>query len=248
MTAISGSSPRLRGTRVARVAPRDDLRFIPAPAGNTCVQVRKHPRRTVHPRACGEHGAHAFTPKIWAGSSPRLRGTRCRLEPVEAQRRFIPAPAGNTRRRQMVMRCGAVHPRACGEHTTPSNALNPNDGSSPRLRGTRRWPISRPVQIRFIPAPAGNTGPGKRGPARAAVHPRACGEHSHLMFIDSDIGGSSPRLRGTRRHSARCSRRAAVHPRACGEHDIINAFEEGVTGSSPRLRGTLGETKALPMS
>ncbi len=53
-------------------------------------------RGAVHPRACGEHwGFHvAITVTI----------------------RFIPAPAGNTKRNSGSNTNMAVHPRACGEH------------------------------------------------------------------------------------------------------------------------------------
>ena len=49
-----GSSPRLRGTDLTRVASSEAIRFIPAPAGNrsnASSVIRGNP---VHPRACGE--------------------------------------------------------------------------------------------------------------------------------------------------------------------------------------------------
>ena len=121
--------------------------FIPAPAGNTHT-VRSgtsSPTRTVHPRACGEHrgratledrsgvsvhpracGEHRSVRRLATdrviGSSPRLRGTLGRLLAAleTAGFRFIPAPAGNTkrRRRPAAARPPTVHPRACGEHTS----------------------------------------------------------------------------------------------------------------------------------
>ena len=51
----------------------------------------------VHPRACGEHVRRVMSVPNSFGSSPRLRGT---LKPnlyAPHGRRFIPAPAGNTR-------------------------------------------------------------------------------------------------------------------------------------------------------
>ena len=56
-----GSSPRLRGTpRVVR-AVGGQRRFIPAPAGNTCVHRSRPHAAPVHPRACGEHNAAGAT-------------------------------------------------------------------------------------------------------------------------------------------------------------------------------------------
>ena len=53
--AVSGSSPRLRGTFDHIIVGRDDFRFIPAPAGNICAASPSNTIVTVHPRACGEH-------------------------------------------------------------------------------------------------------------------------------------------------------------------------------------------------
>ena len=72
-------------------------------------------------------------------------------------RRFIPAPAGNTRRKRHRHAASPVHPRACGEHGLAHGVESMLFGSSPRLRGTHvahRVMVGKP---RFIPAPAGNT-------------------------------------------------------------------------------------------
>ena len=52
------------------------------------------------------------------------------------------------------------------------------DGSSPRLRGTRKTKQHASDRRRFIPAPAGNTNVFRACRHRQPVHPRACGEHS----------------------------------------------------------------------
>ncbi|SEG24105.1 hypothetical protein SAMN05421751_11928 [Jhaorihella thermophila] len=51
-------------------------------------------------------------------------------------------------------------------------------------------------------------------------------------------GGSSPRVRGTRRALPRCGRPKPGHPRGCGEHRAWVAAEPSRFGSSPRVRGT----------
>ena len=50
-----GSSPRVRGTPVRIHVVGDQLRFIPAGAGNTRERRRRRPDPAVHPRGCGEH-------------------------------------------------------------------------------------------------------------------------------------------------------------------------------------------------
>ena len=134
-----------------------------------------------------------------------------------------------------------------------------DDGSSPRVRGTRLSHVMTKAPV--------------------SVHPRVCGEHiANTPFVAGD-GGSSPRVRGTRveghaadmgdrfipacaGNTAPCSSsrfRASVHPRVCGEHlrvrvegRIANRFipacagnttrtssrTKTSAGSSPRVRGT----------
>ena len=132
-----GSSPRVRGTLMAA---------LPA-----CC------RKSVHPRACGEHKYAVHDDLLRAGSSPRVRGTRSDAARRPDRVRFIPARAGNTCWKWVCQNLSMVHPRACGEHMTNSDALPTAVGSSPRVRGTRCREREQPFQTRFIPARAGNT-------------------------------------------------------------------------------------------
>ena len=255
---FSGSSPRLRGT--LRNTPVADYqqRFIPAPAGNAAVPPCPLPRKTVHPRACGERWNGSVWLCVMHGSSPRLRGTPRRGYHRPAGRRFIPAPAGNARRLPTPSRSTTVHPRACGERSTQSPPTTRFSGSSPRLRGTRHAAHVKTEHERFIPAPAGNAPPAVNSTSRYAVHPRACGERLISGRFGNQGSGSSPRLRGTRA-PARPDRRLArfipapagnadglgiaigldaVHPRACGERTVMRHQRVSCNGSSPRLRGT----------
>ena len=154
---IDGSSPRVRGTRGPGPTPRFGQRFIPARAGNTGEPQPPLCMDTVHPRACGEHSdlCHRVTKR--AGSSPRVRGTRSGPS----------LPPG---------RC-PVHPRACGEHEPNGRDAHLVPGSSPRVRGTRHLSFLFSVELRFIPARAGNTQRRADRESPRPVHPRACGEH-----------------------------------------------------------------------
>ncbi len=155
-----------------------------------------------------------------------------------AERRFIPARAGNTIVKSPLDRLHAVHPRACGEHDVCSRASNWAAGSSPRVRGTRGSQRDVGVGRRFIPARAGNTRSPSRARPAQSVHPRACGEHRLTAGQPRLVHGSSPRVRGTRffAQTKRAAKRfiparagntvstpstsnsPPVHPRACGEH------------------------------
>ena len=93
---VSGSSPRVRGTRDRRHRRRAVHRFIPARAGNTSTTSTWRQLSAVHPRACGEHTAYELVSTAGSGSSPRVRGTRKGQHQRHAVDRFIPARAGNT--------------------------------------------------------------------------------------------------------------------------------------------------------
>ena len=167
-----------------------------------------------------------------------MRGTLLRLRCAAAGLRFIPAHAGNTGNVPPARIKFTVHPRACGEHVLRRVFKLGKAGSSPRMRGTPRKPLPVAVQIRFIPAHAGNTDRRIGSWRKCAVHPRACGEHIGEYVATAESYGSSPRMRGTLIGEALAnigkrfipahagntftrSKRAtaiSVHPRACGEH------------------------------
>ena len=172
-----------------------------------------------------------------SGSSPRVRGT---FPPVRSgcqSVRFIPACAGNMDRwnwyrnhRRFIPACAGniiqidffwfnrpVHPRVCGEHACVMTDTRTYRGSSPRVRGTYCFAISRFADDRFIPACAGNM--------QALMHQAflhrfipACA--GNMLMTGADAGD------------------AAVHPRVCGEHLSHYSLYGAPHGSSPRVRGT----------
>ena len=143
-----GSSPRMRGTRRRTRIDRDGSRFIPAHAGNSQDQAVPPARPPVHPRACGELMIVRRLTTENSGSSPRMRGTLWQrgwssvlgiIEIGSAADRFIPAHAGNSMPMRQKWPEKPVHPRACGERKELPRPLARNAGSSPRMRGTRRY-------------------------------------------------------------------------------------------------------------
>ena len=77
--------------------------------------------------------------------------------PLPGPTRFIPAPAGNSLIRWEDAAFLGVHPRACGEQTLSARLNAAVPGSSPRLRGTVQLELLKHYELRFIPAPAGNS-------------------------------------------------------------------------------------------
>jgi len=236
--AMTGSSPRVRGTPTRPASPLGANRFIPACAGNTARLLLRHRQGAVHPRVCGEHADACAT--------------------TYACVRFIPACAGNTKYYQPRMQANAVHPRVCGEHIDKGMTLVNSGGSSPRVRGTRaQWRLTV-RRSRFIPACAGNTELVICAAVKVPVHPRVCGEHIIGASQCGHCCGSSPRVRGTlvgtadRQAAARCiparaghtaarspqPRPPPVHRLVCGEHLTLLSCGAYAGGSSPRVRGT----------
>ncbi len=196
-----GSSPRVRGTLIAGHGDGDVGRIIPACAGNTVVGVFGAQLRPDHPRVCGEHGATLPALRCSHGSSPRVRGTLRHQARAMDQMRIIPACAGNTAPGILPLASWTDHPRVCGEHQGRIGPACRNTGSSPRVRGTRRARPAGTRQTRIIPACAGNTLYGGRCSWGPADHPRVCGEHDWFPRPIVYMGGSSPRVRGTRPHN-----------------------------------------------
>ena len=256
---MSGSSPLARGTR-DNPGPHDlDGRFIPARAGNTEVDRCREARPAVHPRSRGEHLGPACLADGGVGSSPLARGTPVLDGQRHPEPRFIPARAGNTRRRCVPRPARSVHPRSRGEHGAHAPGVATSTGSSPLARGTLRVRNGVLRRQRFIPARAGNTARPRCPAETRPVHPRSRGEHRLQASDWTARAGSSPLARGTRRPhrrgrapgrfiparagntgpSATGDRMRPVHPRSRGEHPATPPASLAETGSSPLARGTL---------
>ena len=165
--STSGSSPRGRGT--LRITPSDSnqVRIIPAWAGNTERIQGCPPIAPDHPRVGGEH-RHIHFESFWNdGSSPRGRGTLLSTYSMFREFRIIPAWAGNT---------GSTG--WDGEHGKLYGFVTSCSGSSPRGRGTRETVRICNILFRIIPAWAGNTKRPKSAPQTGSDHPRVGGEHS----------------------------------------------------------------------
>ena len=174
---VSGSSPRMRGTRPSSGTDPPACRFIPAYAGNTSRGCQNVSLNAVHPRVCGEHTRPMDRTQKRYGSSPRMRGTPSPKLDQGVGNRFIPAYAGNTPIDISQLGHSPVHPRVCGEHNASRLFERSRGGSSPRMRGTPFSSKGITALLRFIPAYAGNTFVAICSAVPPPVHPRVCGEH-----------------------------------------------------------------------
>ena len=57
--------------------------------------------------------------------------------------------------RQTIIR--QVQPHACGEHSKYDQSVNTQDGSAPRMWGTRNYMAALGARVRFSPTHVGNT-------------------------------------------------------------------------------------------
>ena len=91
-----GSSPRMRGTRIAVIACQAVVGLIPTYAGNTYPGGDGFGGHGAHPHVCGEHPGRERKRPARTGSSPRMRGTRCLMLIRRTCIGLIPTYAGNT--------------------------------------------------------------------------------------------------------------------------------------------------------
>ena len=197
MTLISGSSPRVWGTRRGVRVVADEQRFIPTGVGNASGATYDKAKQAVHPHGCGERRLRLLTLFTAGGSSPRVWGTHlCGAERTN-ERRFIPTGVGNAHRQRGRQRCRAVHPHGCGERGGLAADGHARAGSSPRVWGTLDTATKTPCIWRFIPTGVGNASEIHTNRQRIAVHPHGCGERHGNHTGTFYRTGSSPRVWGT---------------------------------------------------
>ena len=92
----SGSSPRVRGSRIRDGRADRRLGIIPAGAGLTAVSARTTLSTWDHPRGCGAHCSSSSSIAVCLGSSPRVRGSHGLWLTIDRKHGIIPAGAGLT--------------------------------------------------------------------------------------------------------------------------------------------------------
>ena len=133
---LSGSSPRMRGTRSKALEVTGWEGLIPTYAGNTGGSLSSGFFSRAHPHVCGEHDPKTLANELYSGSSPRMRGTHGAKSEAGMAPGLIPTYAGNTQRSLPQSEPHRAHPHVCGEHASSRNLLTCSPGSSPRMRGT----------------------------------------------------------------------------------------------------------------
>ena len=124
-----------------------------------------------------EHSMPSSSNTGVTGSSPHARGTRSSSWWSPRIPGIIPACAGNTGRSTLWRAHHGDHPRMRGEHEAAPLLSACDSGSSPHARGTLKEPPHELLDLRIIPACAGNTAESARARLIHGDHPRMRGEH-----------------------------------------------------------------------
>ncbi len=253
----AGLSPRVRGNLGKDSDYPSRPRSIPACAGESLSGLAGGLALQVYPRVCGGIVGTAAVPGAsrWVyprvcggilhadlvgfrrrGLSPRVRGNRWGVMISRILPGSIPACAGESLASDFVASVSQVYPRVCGGIGFGLLVGGWVGGLSPRVRGNPKDPASLVVNIRSIPACAGES--GGRPPVKAplAVYPRVCGGiGQHAPRRDSECG-LSPRVRGNRQGRVAAIRCRRSIPACAGESPPLGTVGVG-TRVYPRVCG-----------
>ncbi len=247
----------MRGKPSVEDPDREGYRSIPAGAGEARRSSRPLSRTTVNPRGCGGSLCQDHFGKKARGQSPRVRGKLNNPVDFLLGKRSIPAGAGEADKdRHRVPRSG-VNPRGCGGSPDTNSVNGKMSGQSPRVRGKPRLSVGFELDMRSIPAGAGEALAKVRERARPKVNPRGCGGSAVEGLRKGDCRGQSPRVRGKRRASSGPAgpsrsipagagealakgmkhKTMRVNPRGCGGSGLTPEARAVMEGQSPRVRG-----------
>ena len=134
--------------------------------------------------------------------------------------RIIPAHAGQTSTLGMTVVRPSDHPRACGANFATLVGSQLQNGSSPRMRGKRRFSRSTRRDGRIIPAHAGQTAVPTVADGTRSDHPRACGANHDCVRPLFRPFGSSPRMRGKHAVAGAARRVVRIIPAHAGQTSV----------------------------
>ena len=157
LASAVGSSPLSRGIPRLFWNITQQVRIIPALAGNTHTPCRGGRGCPDHPRSRGEYHGACGLHRSCLGSSPLSRGIPGSGGYALITHRIIPALAGNTFHSRGSSRQHTDHPRSRGEYQGACQLNRQSHGSSPLSRGIPLHQCPRVPYQRIIPALAGNT-------------------------------------------------------------------------------------------
>ena len=213
--------------------------IIPARAGFTQSATLKGTLSWDHPRSRGVYRALDRGLRVPQGSSPLARGLLRPNTPQSRHHRIIPARAGFTGTRNIVITIRPDHPRSRGVYlyyreekgvqigSSPlARGLLPSSGVHRRIRGDH--PRSRGV---YAAGPRPRAGPGGSSPLARGLPVLDHGQPGRGRIIPARAGFTCP---------TSCRRRSRRdHPRSRGVYAPAPGRLAPRCGSSPLARGLL---------
>ena len=148
------------------------------------------------PRTCGEKCCTLLQQHGPGGSPPRMRGKGCCKHLMILVDGIIPAHAGKSSVRELLLIVSRDHPRMCREKGSFIILSEGMIGLPPRVRGKVTQAVFQPVQLGITPACAGKSCPPLFLFVLSRDHPRMCGEKYFLVEMPRTSLGSPPRMRG----------------------------------------------------
>ena len=125
-----------------------------------------------------------------------MRGNPVHPHAKQGQTGSIPACAGEPNAGHMFSPLYEVYPRVCGGTGLPMKNLRVSSGLSPRVRGNLDKAVDAHLDTGSIPACAGEPRRRARWNRKLWVYPRVCGGTQVVAWLEDQLLGLSPRVRG----------------------------------------------------
>ena len=201
-----------------------------------------------------------------AGLSPRVRGNPPPGAKCAGRMGSIPACAGEPDVHCHPVQDAGVYPRVCGGTVEGGAQAAGVVGLSPRVRGNPARTATAGTSPGSIPACAGEPNPRRCPSSGGGVYPRVCGGTPPPDCRNCPPAGLSPRVRGNRGWTLRCTPiqgsipacageppgylmmpdDQSVYPRVCGGTSCADSQTAHWGGLSPRVRGNQQRGVNLP--
>ena len=193
-----GLSPRGRGSHTGLNQLRQTYGSIPAWAGEPSDRRHLSAVPGVYPRVGGGASVAKNCPPSSWGLSPRGRGSHASAGLQTVRVGSIPAWAGEPMAGPWLHGCSKVYPRVGGGAIDVFPCADPDQGLSPRGRGSRVETGGLEVGAGSIPAWAGEPACQPRPAPATGVYPRVGGGADYNFVTMAAAAGLSPRGRGSR--------------------------------------------------
>ena len=190
-----------------------------------------------HPHACGDKYFCQVRHRHVVGSSPRVWGQVSASSSFNKYKGIIPTRVGTSGIVDMSHITHQDHPHACGDKYFCQVRHRHVVGSSPRVWGQVSASSSFNKYKGIIPTRVGTSGIVDMSHITHQDHPHACGDKTDDKTSTRTDNGSSPRVWGQERCSARIPPTAGIIPTRVGTRKQIFQICTMNTGSSPRVWG-----------